>query len=184
MTFDCEDELDKVAEMCPHASLVVRIRADDPTALVQLGGKFGADAVAQAPTLLAAAKLRNLDVVGVSFHVGSGSQAPEFYRAAIRAAQQVFVAGAALSYHFGLLDIGGGFHGHFTAGGAVDPAHVASEMNGALADSFPRRQFGHVEVIAEPGRFFAETCMTMFVMVHTVKTQPDGGRMYYITDGA
>ena len=74
MTFDCVDELEKVAAECPHAELVLRIRADDPSAVVQFGHKYGADPQTEAPMLLAAAKQLGMNVVGVSFHVGSGSQ--------------------------------------------------------------------------------------------------------------
>lgn len=184
MTFDCEDELDKIAEMYPHAQLVLRIRADDPTAQFQLGEKFGADAITEAPVLLAAAKLRSLAVIGVAFHVGSGSQSPESYRSAIREARRVFNIGAAIGFHFKLLDIGGGFHGRFGVDGAVELDHVASQVNAALHESFPSSKYTGLEVIAEPGRFFAETCVTLFTMVHTVKARPDGSRLYYTTDGA
>eukprot|EP00892_Ulva_mutabilis_P003456 jgi/Ulvmu1/1482/UM011_0212.1 len=183
MTFDCEDELDKIAEVFPHAELVLRIRADDPTALVQLGDKFGADAATEAPALLAAALCRGLTVIGVSFHVGSGSETPDAYRGAIHAARYVLDEATALGVCLRLLDIGGGFYGRFLPDGRVDLAAVVAVVNDAMQECFPAQQYGELEVIAEPGRYFAETCMTMFAMVHTVKTRPDGHRMYYITDG-
>ena len=183
MTFDCEDELQKIAEACPHAELVLRIRADDPSAVVQFGHKYGADAQTEAPLLLAAAKSLGLNVVGVSFHVGSGSQSCEAYRRAIRAARQVFDAAAVLGFNLQLLDVGGGFWGRFDADGRVPLADVADAINSSLAECFPEAACGDVDVIAEPGRYFAEACATMYTLVHTVKERPDGGRSYYITDG-
>ena len=183
MTVDCEDELDKIAESMPHAELVLRIRADDPTAIVSFGCKFGADGPSEAPALLAAAKRRKLKVVGVSFHVGSGSQAPESFRHAIEAARQVFDSAKALGFHMTLLDIGGGFVGSFDGAGNVVMGDVAVHINNALADFFPLSHYGDVEVIAEPGRYFIETCITMFVLAHTVKSRPDGRQWYFLTDG-
>eukprot|EP00892_Ulva_mutabilis_P009325 jgi/Ulvmu1/6765/UM030_0101.1 len=183
MTVDCEDELDKIAECMPHAELVLRIRADDPTAIVSFGCKYGADADGEAPALLAAAKRRKLTVVGVSFHVGSGSQAPESYRHAIQAARQVFDAAKAQGFHMTLLDIGGGFCGSFDKAGNVVMGDVAVHINNALADYFPLSHYGDVAMIAEPGRYFIEACATMFIMTHTVKSRPDGRQWYYLTDG-
>eukprot|EP00892_Ulva_mutabilis_P002551 jgi/Ulvmu1/12297/UM088_0015.1 len=183
MTFDCEDELDKIAELFPSAELVLRIRADDLSAQIQFGDKFGADAATEAPALLAAALCRGLTVIGVSFHVGSGSETPDAYRAAIHAARFVFDEAAAVGACLRLLDIGGGFYGRFLPDGSVDLAAVAAVVNDALHECFPVQQYGDLEVIAEPGRYFAETCMTLFAMVHTVRTRPNGHRMYHITDG-
>ena len=64
MTFDNKLELDKVKKIYPGARLLLRIRADDPDAICQLGVKFGADP-ANAPNLLQRAKDLDLNVVGV-----------------------------------------------------------------------------------------------------------------------
>lgn len=184
MTFDCEDELDKVAALCPAARLVLRIRADDPTELRQLGEKFGAEANSDAPALLAAARQRGLAVIGVSFHVGSGSQDPQAFCTAIEAARRTFDAAAAVGFRFKLLDIGGGLRGRFDENGDVVLSDFSATVNEALGRCFPPQQFPGLDVIAEPGRYFAETCVTLFALVHVVKTRPDGGQLYYITDGA
>nr|XP_006816280.1 PREDICTED: probable ornithine decarboxylase-like [Saccoglossus kowalevskii] len=65
MTFDDEYELHKIKEVYPDAELVIRIKADDPSALVNLGIKFGCD-VKHTIHLLHVAKKLNLSVVGVS----------------------------------------------------------------------------------------------------------------------
>ena len=64
MTFDNELELQKVKVHFPLASLVLRIRADDPSALCQLGVKFGTS-VEEGKRLLGVAKRLGLSVVGV-----------------------------------------------------------------------------------------------------------------------
>ena len=103
-----------------HIRLLVRIKADDPTAICPLGSKFGCS-VSEAYTLLEAAKELKLEIVGVwyvhtthfaefcyqaadvlvlmkfyclvfcgSFHVGYGSQNPDSYKVAIKSAHEVF----------------------------------------------------------------------------------------------
>lgn len=61
--------------------------------------------------LLELAKSLDLNVVGVSFHVGSGCYDAEVYASAVAAARLTFDQGAAVGYKFTLLDIGGGFPG-------------------------------------------------------------------------
>ncbi|KAF8193325.1 ornithine decarboxylase [Pholiota molesta] len=75
---------------------------------VRIGIKFGAPLVT-VPGLLAKAKELNLDVVGVSFHVGSGCYDPSVYMDAIMRARAVFDMGKEAGYTFRLLDVGGGF---------------------------------------------------------------------------
>jgi ornithine decarboxylase len=68
-TFDNSDELDKIHEISPELELLLRIYAQDHTAKVALGEKFGAP-VEIARTLLKKARRLELKVVGVCFHIG------------------------------------------------------------------------------------------------------------------
>lgn len=68
--------------------LVIRIRCDAAVCTAPLGIKFGVLPEA-ASALLATARDLNLNVVGVSFHVGSGCQESQSYRRAIAAAKLV-----------------------------------------------------------------------------------------------
>lgn len=98
--------------------LVIRIRCDATKAQCQLGMKFGCDAVTEAPHLLKVAQSLGLDVVGVSFHVGSGCGDPPAFCRAIASARMVFNVGTSLGYNFHLLDIGGGYPGN--KGSSID----------------------------------------------------------------
>ncbi|RZC39964.1 ornithine decarboxylase 1-like, partial [Asbolus verrucosus] len=111
MTFDNETELHKVKSLFPDAKMVIRIRCDAADAQCPLGMKFGCDAVADAPHLLQVARSLGVDVVGVSFHVGSGCREVSVFKRAIAAARDVFDFAATLGYGFDLLDVGGGFPG-------------------------------------------------------------------------
>ena len=152
-TFDTESELHKMARWHPSCNLVLRIRADDTQARCQLGNKFGADPV-DALALLGTAKDLGLNVVGVSFHVGSGATNPHAFTAAILLARKVFDMGSALGFNMTLLDIGGGFcGGNFDEGGNVDLGGVPAAVNSALEEYFSGEANEDVRVIAEPGRY-------------------------------
>lgn len=67
--FDNLDELEKISEVSRGMSLLLRIYAQDDTARVCLGRKFGAPLHTTQLLLLKARDL-GLNVVGVSFHIG------------------------------------------------------------------------------------------------------------------
>lgn len=144
MTFDNSDELTKVAKYHPSAKLVLRILTDDEGSLCRFGTKFGA-ALSRVRGLLQKAKQLHLDVVGVSFHVGSGCTNPQLYESAIASAKWVFGVAEEEGFRMHLLDIGGGFEGKtFDAIGSVARA--------AVDRHFPKSS--GVRCIAEPGRFY------------------------------
>ncbi|CAG9860321.1 unnamed protein product [Phyllotreta striolata] len=185
MTFDSENELHKIKNLYPDAKMVIRIRCDAAEVQCQLGNKFGCDPVAEAPGLLRVARSLDLDVVGVSFHVGSGCREPPVFRRAIAAAKDVFEFAKTLGYEFSLLDIGGGYPGG--RGTTID--EIAEIVNSALDAHFPDES---VSVIAEPGRFFVCSAYTLVCNIHSIRnvirTNEETGttgthRMYYINDG-
>lgn len=89
MTFDNEMELQKVASIHPNAQLIVRIKCDDPYIQYKMGKKFGCEHDSEALMLLKRAKELNLNVIGVSFHVGSGVVDANIFHIAIGYAKQV-----------------------------------------------------------------------------------------------
>jgi ornithine decarboxylase len=67
--FDNLDELETINRYMPEARLLLRIYANDDSALIKFGDKFGAPAD-MSWSLLQRAKELGLEVAGVSFHVG------------------------------------------------------------------------------------------------------------------
>ncbi|KDR16679.1 Ornithine decarboxylase, partial [Zootermopsis nevadensis] len=181
MTFDNECELHKIKNLFPTAKLVIRIRSDAAIAQCQLGMKFGCDAVTEAPHLLKVAQSLGLDIVGVSFHVGSGCGDPAAFYQAISSAKMVFDIGTTLGYNFDLLDIGGGYPGN--KGTSID--EIAEVVNSALDEYFPNPEL--VRVISEPGRFFVASAFILATNIHSKREVPSGEEvahiMYYINDG-
>lgn len=198
MTFDSTDELTKIQRINPTAKVVLRIYVDDTKAICRLGTKFGA-MVHDIPTLLAHANDLNLDVVGVSFHVGSGCFSVSAYSDAVVRARKVFDIAERMGFQFSLLDIGGGFPG--TETGPISFEDCAKELQVSLGEHFPSSS--GIRIISEPGRFFAASTHTLAVNVigrkmaptydvpgagpessstaHANQTGPD--YMYFVNDG-
>ncbi|CAL8086799.1 unnamed protein product [Orchesella dallaii] len=180
VTFDSKVELLKLKNYLPGARLVVRIRCEAERAQCPLGMKFGVN-VEDAMELLDFAKSMDLDVVGVSFHVGSGCMDPPVFLRAIASARLLFdYAARELGYNLNLLDIGGGFPGN--TGTSI--AEIASVVNNALESFFP--QGCGVEIIAEPGRYYVAAAFTLVTQIHSireVKGDDTTRYMYYINDG-
>lgn len=168
MTFDNTDELHKVARVHPGAKLVVRILTDDSKSLCRLGLKFGAPLVT-VPALLAKARELGLDVVGVSFHVGSGCYDSNAFADAVARARAAFDMGREAGYAFTLLDVGGGFEdATFEA--------TAEVLRDALERHFPARDRARdgVRLIAEPGRYFVSKAFSLAANVIARRAPPAG----------
>lgn len=180
MTFDNMAELEKVSECFPDARLVLRIITDDSNSVCKFSTKFGAP-MDQTFNLLKRAKELCLNVVGVSFHVGSGCMSTKSFVAAIQSAHRVFKQGEELGYDFKLLDLGGGWPG--TDDDGICFTEIADCIRPVLDEYFPPE----VDIIAEPGRYFAAECHTLAVNVFAKRVMPDenGGKkfLYYINDG-
>ncbi|KAJ2556891.1 Ornithine decarboxylase [Coemansia sp. RSA 1933] len=183
MTFDNADELVKISQLYPGARAILRILTDDSSSLCQLGLKFGAS-LDTTEALLATARRLGIDVVGVSFHVGSGCKDEAAFGDAVLRARRVFDQGEAAGFRFSVLDIGGGFPGRRDQSG-LSFATVAAVLADALDTHFPRVSHGAVRIIAEPGRYFVASAFTLAVNVvarRVVHSEPPAF-MYYVNDG-
>lgn len=178
MTFDNEAELHKVKAEFPEARLVLRILADDETAICRLGLKFGAS-VEESFSLLEVAKDLQLDVVGISFHVGSGAKDVKAFDRAIQDARTAWNHATDLAFDMKTLDIGGGFG-----------QHTFETMAPAISSSLDNHFDGvNCEIVAEPGRYFAEGAYTLGCSViaeRVVRAAADSSKssaMLYLNDG-
>lgn len=187
-TFDSLGEIRKIATANPAFECILRIRADDPEARVPLGLKYGAEVV-EAPALLAEAKALGVKVIGVSFHVGSACKNPVAFTRAIEAARTTFDVARTLGHHdMCVLDIGGGFSGSSDPASVEAFGEVATRINESIERWFPESSHRDVEIISEPGRYFAETSSTVFVPVYGTRDRLDDdgaikGKDYWLTDG-
>ncbi|XP_072365569.1 antizyme inhibitor 2-like isoform X1 [Scyliorhinus torazame] len=189
MTYDNEDELPKVAMNHPTAKMVLRIAVDDSKSSFPLSGKFGAP-MNECKVLMESARALNMDIIGVSFHVGSGCTDPNAFTQAIAEARLVIDIGIDLGFHMNLLDIGGGF----TGADHILFEEMATVINHALDIYFPEES--QVQIIAEPGTYYVASTFTLAVNIigrKIVKNEQlcsddkeaDNKKviMYYLNDG-
>jgi ornithine decarboxylase len=181
MTFDGPEELYKIKDAYPDAKVVLRIRYDSRSVISCLGEKFGCDPITEAPTLINLCKELNLNLIGISFHVGSYSKDFEVYGKAIKAVRELFDYAATVGYDLHLVDIGGGFCGD-------DPEILdlyADHINQAIDKYFSDPNY---EIISEPGRYFVSSAFTCVIGIHSkrIKYAADGTIEhinYYMNDG-
>ncbi|KAL5016675.1 hypothetical protein ScPMuIL_006264 [Solemya velum] len=223
MTFDNEAELYKIKAVFPGARLLLRILPPGHFKVgFELGIKFGCHPQ-RVLNLLAIAKSLTLNVVGVSFHVGSGCLEAEAFAAAIERAREVFDLACDIGFKMELLDIGGGYPGHETGPGEVTFEELrACEMVTLSENSSWDKPVRHltriihppplpwrkyfpenegVKVIAEPGRYFVTSALSIAANIIGKRVMPRHQRnkdnlpidrsgesdkaaiMYYINDG-
>uniref|UniRef100_A0A8D0G6C5 Antizyme inhibitor 2 n=1 Tax=Sphenodon punctatus TaxID=8508 RepID=A0A8D0G6C5_SPHPU len=191
MTFDNEVELGKVARSHPRARMILQLASDNSRSSTCLSMKFGAT-LKSCRHLMETAKDMSVEIVGVSFHVRSGSIDPQTFTQSIADARLVFEMGTELGYKMHFLDIGGGFPGTEVSKARFE--ETAAVINSALDFYFP--EGCGVEVIAELGRYYVTSAFTLAVSIATKKEvsldQPgsddedSGSRksfMYYVNDG-
>ena len=175
-TFDRVDELHKIKAHHAESELLLRLRVDAKAAghLIPLGLKYGAT-VQEVPELLATARDLGMRVTGVSFHAGSGCSDESAYARAIEHARAAFDLAAEAGFRMTTLDVGGGFR-HDAAFETI-----SANISRALAENFGDLK-DDLRVIAEPGRFFAESIVTLITPVIGVGKRNDTMH-YWISDG-
>lgn len=172
MTFDNKNELLKIALLHPTAKLILRIVVDDiTTSKMKFGSKYGCP-MYDVKNLLSFAKFHNLNIVGVSFHVGSACLDSDSYYNSIKRSRKVFDIAKEVGYQCTILDIGGGFPG-INGDGCASFIDITARIQNALETYFS--DIPDLRVIAEPGRFFAASTMTHVVRII-------GKKSIYLTD--
>ncbi|XP_077504422.1 ornithine decarboxylase-like isoform X2 [Amblyomma americanum] len=164
ITFDSVEELDKIED--PNARLLLRIAANEYGVQQSMNAKYGIT-FRDASKVLAAARDMELNVVGVSFHVGCAYKHPEIFALTIEDARAVFDIGADMGFEMTVLDIGGGF-----PGGVRKREHfnkVCEAVRTSLDKHFPASS--GVEIIGEPGQFFVTSAYTLVTKVVGKKTK-------------
>jgi len=186
MTFDCELELCKIKLYHPNARLLLRIAVDDSGSMVKFNTKFGCKPE-NIEQLLLVAKKEKMNVVGFSFHVGSGCKTSYQYYNAIHECKKASQIAEKLGMKCSIIDIGGGFPGRELEYIFYD---IIESIQQAMDDFFAKEiENKTIEFIAEPGRFIAESTHTLVVNIIGKKIIPTSNHdapieyIYYINDG-
>jgi len=181
LTFDSENELHKIKLSHPKAALIIRIQVDDSGSLCRFNSKFGVpgDSI---ESLINLAKVLELNLIGVSFHVGSGCSQSGMFQKAINNALYVFKLAYSFGYKLNILDIGGGFPGNDSIA-KIKFADLANEIKSSVLNDFGYDiQTGKMvretefispdlKIIAEPGRFFSTNSHTLVCNIIGIKKE-------------
>jgi ornithine decarboxylase len=147
---DSTYEVEKMAQHAPGMRVYIRLAVDNTGSVLPLAGKFGVSGE-QALEIAELAREKGLEVIGLSFHVGSQCLNPNNWVNAIRASGDVWQAAQERGFNFNFLDLGGGF----PAGNYHDPSiptleAISDVVMPALHENIPNLE--DVLVVLEPGR--------------------------------
>ncbi len=173
---DSEPEIEKMARVAPGAGILVRVRMQNPEALIDLNKKFGAEP-ADVVRLLRKAHDCGLNVVGLAFHVGSQTTQPHAYLNALKVCRDLFDAAASLGLNLRVLDIGGGFPIRAPGSAKIDIQKMLTTINTGLDQYFP-----DTEIWAEPGRFICGTSVKLITRV-IGRQHRDSQDWYFLDEG-
>lgn len=191
MTFDCEEELYKIKLYHPYANLVLRLSVDDSHSLCKFNTKFGCK-LENVDNLINLIKLLKLQLIGFSFHVGSGCKSVDSYYTAIKTCKDA--CNIALNYDItvSIIDIGGGFPGLDTPT-SINIEQIAEKIKDAQKEFFNKEiEENSVQFIAEPGRYFVEKSHTLVLnvigkkremIVNELTNESEEFIIYYLNDG-
>ena len=143
---DADEELEKLAQNAPGASVYIRLLVDVSQADWPLSRKFGCDRDT-ALRLLDLAKSLGLNAVGFSLHVGSQTRRAEMWGPTLDTLAAIWAAARNAGHALTMLNIGGGFPAFY--GEDIDaPTAYAAKVIEMVEARFP-----HVaHIMAEPGR--------------------------------
>jgi ornithine decarboxylase len=177
VTFDNSEELKKIKRFAPHAGLVLRLRVPNTGSMVELSSKFGAHP-GEAVDLIASAFALDLEVEGLSFHVGSQCTNFENYVQALHLSADVIrETESRTGRKIRILDIGGGFPVKYHPG-VKSLKTLTKRLTAEIKRLFPP----DMQILAEPGRFLVANSCTLVAKV-VGKAYRDGKPSYYINDG-
>lgn len=184
LVVDSYNELFKIKLYHPEADILVRIQTDDSKSKCRFNCKFGVE-LENVREILEMGKTLNLNIIGVSFHVGSGCEDAQVYWTALSDCKKVFEIASSLNIQMSLIDIGGGFPG--TDDAKVTFEAMAEVINKGIDELFGD-QLDSIKFIAEPGRYFVTSSHTIVCSIINKKekiNKETGEKLitYYISDG-
>lgn len=145
--FDSRAEVDKLVSLAPGCEAVIRLAVPNEGSEWPLSGKFGVE-FGPAVELLAYAKVKGLNVVGINFHVGSQCTNLQAWDTAIGLAAKLWEEARAMGLNFRLLNLGGGYPAQY-----LKPIPTVDEIEDRIMKALTRWFPQGVEILLEPGRY-------------------------------
>jgi ornithine decarboxylase len=147
---------------------LLRIAVNDENSQCAFSKKFGCK-MNEVKQLLILAKELELNIVGFSFHVGSGCTNPSLYYDALCDCKTATIIATSLGIQIDMIDIGGGFN-------QINFVECAEHIQKGM------KLFRDKKFISEVGRFLVEETHTLVLHVICKKKQKDT-YIYYLDDG-
>jgi ornithine decarboxylase len=170
-TFDSDHELYKMKLYHPNCNLILRIKVNDADSVCKFSCKFGASKD-ESEKLLEIAKTLKLNVVGVSFHIGSNCKNPLQFAEAIKDSRDIFnIAKEKLDINMNILDIGGGM--------VPETFEETAEVIKKSIDTHFSDILDNVRFISEPGRLFCADSHTLVINVIGKKESIINGEKHF-----
>jgi len=171
---DTPEEVVKIAAIKPDAKLYLRIEVSNEGSTWPLAGKFGASP-SGVEAIIETAKSLDMQICGVTFHVGSQCSNINNWVEGIKAAKGLFSKLTDHGFVPELLNMGGGYPLQFS-GDEPSIEEIGAAVNQAL-ESIPE----HIQVMAEPGRFLVGSAGCLVAQVVGVATRDDVRWVYLDT---
>jgi len=169
---DSVEELFKLKECNYTGSVYVRLAVDDSKSLMPFSSKFGAKS-SSIDSISRTARIHSINIKGFSFHIGSGGRSSNAYTDAIEMCKNLLPKLRMYGHRPSHIDIGGGFLPE-----AEDFKLKAASINKSIA----HLDKDYLQVIAEPGRFFATNSFDFYVKVIGKKYSADKKEFFYTID--
>lgn len=144
--FDSKAEVDKMARYAPNSNVYIRLSVSNEGSEWPLSKKFGVE-IEEALELLLYAKEKNLNTVGITFHVGSQCNNVYNWSAALDKAKELFEMAKGKNIALSMLNIGGGYPIRYTKQ-VIEIATIEKKINNVLQQKFS----DEIEIFIEPGR--------------------------------
>jgi len=168
---DTPEEVEKIAAIKPDAKLYLRIKVSNEGSSWPLAGKFGASPKGVDAVIEICKKL-DMQLSGVTFHVGSQCTNVNNWVEGIRAAKAIFTQLSAQGFSPELLNLGGGYPLQFS-GQEPSIEDIAAVINPEL-DLLP----DSIQVMAEPGRYLVGSAGCLISQVVGIATRDDDRWVY------
>ncbi len=198
IVFDSLEELQKIHNIARNDSqyikLILRIYANDKEAKFQLSKKYGA-IKSEWENLLKKGQELQLNITGVSFHIGSSAKNSNTYNTALKDTKKIIYLAKQYGYNINLIDIGGGFSEKTIASfskvinDSIKDLKLENEEILAIDknNSNFKKMVSHDKgeknsIMAEPGRYFAESIAALYTQVFGKKLRDDK-RFYWVAEG-
>jgi ornithine decarboxylase len=173
VTCDSVEEILKMDQVGYRPEVLLRLAVDDSGSACPFNIKFGI-LPSDVEEIARAAKDMKVPIVGMSFHVGSGSKTTNAFKSAIETSKHIWneLYGKYLVGPLKTLDIGGGW--------SSEPKLFIQQASAAKEGM--KKGIQPQQYIAEPGRFYAAPTQDLYVQVVGKKPRSGGGWRYTIDE--